>query len=54
MPGVVTVHPVNASRWKHTWGFHKIGIMWNTLMARLAGEGNDWVQRKDIAPARDG
>ena len=38
------VDPMNASRWKHTWGFHNKGVGWDTPMARWAGVGEDWVQ----------
>ena len=36
--------PYNVQRWKHKVGFHNSGVLWNTPMARWAGEGNDWMK----------
>ena len=46
------VGPTSASGWKDTWGVHTRGVVWDTLVVRWAGEGHDWVKKKDVAPAQ--
>ena len=38
------IDPANVTRWKHKFGFHNRGVMWDTLMTKWAGEENDWMQ----------
>ena len=38
------VHPIKVSRWKHQWGFHNRGVVWDTLVSKCAGEGKDSAQ----------
>ena len=44
--------PTNVTRWRHLFGFHNRGTQWDTPMAKLAGEENDWVQLMARGPPR--
>ena len=40
----MTWDPYNVQRWKHIVKSHNRGVLWDTPMARWAGEGKDWIQ----------
>ena len=46
--------PINVSRWKHKWCFHNVGVVWDTPMARWAGDGRDSAQEmfKNVRPRK--
>ena len=37
--------PMSVSKWKHRWGFHNRGVVWDAPMATWAGEGKKWVTK---------
>ena len=43
--------PMNVSRWKNRWASTRSN-MWDTPMARWAGEGDDWVRKMILRPPK--
>ena len=41
---------MNVSPWKHKWCFHNRGVVWDTPVAKWAGEGREWVQEMTRCP----
>ena len=33
----------NVSRWKHQWGHHNRGVVWDTPLSEWSGPGTDWI-----------
>ena len=44
------VERLNVTRWRHKWGFHTRGVMWDTPLAKWAGNGDDRFQKINNAP----
>ena len=58
----MTTDPTNVTRWKHKFGYHNIGVQWDTPMSKWAGEGETghslWLKtapqgRRDDQSTRD-
>ena len=41
--------PFNHTRWKHKWGWHNRGCVWDKVATELAGD-EDWICQYSIIP----